>query len=149
MVEILTEALGSGVRIPLANDKVSRSSSGGMVGDLAFHDVLIVRPFGMYLQPFVRSRASELHHSTYFTVLEIQATCPSVIKEGNCISFPYKGYCNRVVFCPDENLQKRSASNDRSNFAMSDARGQVQKLNRSLSGTLHPSVGLGSFFVLK
>jgi hypothetical protein len=55
MVEIIAKALGSGVGIPLADDKIPRSSSDDMVGDLAFHDVLMVRPFGMYLQPFVRT----------------------------------------------------------------------------------------------
>jgi hypothetical protein len=49
MVEVIAKALSSSVGISLADDKISRGSSDDVIGDLAFYNVLVAGPFGMYL----------------------------------------------------------------------------------------------------
>lgn len=57
MVEVIAKALSSSVGIPLADDKISRGSSDDVIGDLAFYNVLVAGPLGMYLEIFVRIEA--------------------------------------------------------------------------------------------
>jgi hypothetical protein len=48
--KVVTDTLNSEVGVPLADDEVTRATLANMMGNLATHGELVVRPSGMYLR---------------------------------------------------------------------------------------------------